>query len=75
MLHLLGYHETILNPLPPPVHSYFRVLNIQPCFEVCAKGPEVEAVAAEKLLHLFAHFCTKMKQLPETKGAPVDVCV
>ena len=49
----------------------FQVLNIQPCFEVCPQGPEVEAVEAERLA--FAQFSTKMKQLPETKGAPVDV--
>ena len=49
----------------------FQVLNIQPCFEVCPQGPEVEAAEAERLA--FAQFSTKMKQLPETKGAPVDV--
>ena len=49
----------------------FQVLNIQPCFEVCPQGAEVEeAVEAERLA--FAQFSTKMKQLPETKGAPVD---
>ena len=49
----------------------FQVLNIQPLFEVCPQGPEVEEAEAERLA--FAQFSTKMKQLPETKGAPVDV--
>ena len=48
----------------------FQVLNIQPFFEVCPQGPEVEEAEAERLA--FAQFPTKMKQLPETKGAPVD---
>ena len=40
-----------------PSNSFlmFQVLNIQPFFEVCPQGTEVEAVEAENL-----HFCTKI---------------